>query len=109
MQFMSTAFFTVARVTVVCCIAAILGVGRSEPANNGSAIVIHATVLSVDPAHMTTRIHHAALETMPAADRTCRVRDASRMKNLRRGDTIEAVADTMHSPWMLDRITIVRK
>jgi Cu/Ag efflux protein CusF len=105
---MRIAPFTVVRALLVACIAALAGVGSVEPVNSGSSIVIHATVLSVDRAHMTARIHHAALETMPAADRTCRVRDASNLKTLRRGDTIEAVADTMHSPWMLDRIKIVR-
>jgi Cu/Ag efflux protein CusF len=106
---MNSASFSVARLLLVGCIASLLGVGGLEPASTGSSIVIHAVILSVDPAHMTARIHHAALETMPAADRTCRVRDLANMKALRRGETIEAVADTMHSPWMLDRIRIVRK
>ncbi len=80
-----------------------------ETMNTGSTIVIHGTILTLDRAHNVARIHHAATETMPASDKTCRLRRRDVLQTLHVGDTIEAFADTMHSPWMLDRVRIIKR
>jgi Cu/Ag efflux protein CusF len=73
---------------------------------SAAKMAVFGTVVSVDRAHSTVVLQHAALETMPAGRKRCRFRHAKDMKRLRPGTVIEASADTRHTPWTLDEVRV---
>ena len=73
---------------------------------SAARVPVYGTVISVDRPHSTFVLQHAALETMPAGRKRCRLRHASDMKLLKPGVNIEASADTRHQPWTLDEVQL---
>lgn len=73
---------------------------------SAARVAVYGTVVSVDRSHSTFVLQHAALETMPAGRKRCRLRHAADLKRLRPGTNIEASADTRHQPWTLDEVQI---
>lgn len=91
-------------------LALALGMQGTIAANAGepsaARVAVYGTVVSIDRPHSTLVLQHAALETMPAGQKRCRLRHAADMKRLRPGIKIEASADTRHQPWTLDEVRV---
>jgi hypothetical protein len=82
-----------------------LSVALSAPSGMaGAKIPIQAVVLKIDRAHRRAMIRYGALDTAPGGVREVGVDDRTALREMWAGETIAAVADTSHTPWIISKV-----
>ncbi|MBD5604151.1 MAG: copper-binding protein [Candidatus Eremiobacteraeota bacterium] len=91
-----------ARSVLLCALAATLvAATRQPPALRPFEVLLYGTVRTVDARDRLVTIAYAPLDTAPGGIRTMRVRDPASLVDLRRGDPIQAIADTRRRRWVV--------
>jgi Cu/Ag efflux protein CusF len=62
-------------------------------------VLLYGTVRAVNATARTVTIAYAPLETEAGGIRSMRVFDPVQLEGLRRGDPVQAIADTRRTPW----------
>jgi hypothetical protein len=70
----------------------------------GAKIPIDAVVLKVDKPRSRATIRCAPLDTAPGGVRIVSVGDKIALKHMWVGESIHAIADTSHTPWIVSHI-----
>jgi Cu/Ag efflux protein CusF len=89
------------RIVLVFGLCALLLGASSLPSLQPYEVVVYGTVRGVDSQRRTITIAYAPLDTAPGGIRTMRVSDRRVLRDLQRGDSIQAIADTRRTPWIV--------
>jgi Cu/Ag efflux protein CusF len=88
------------RLLAVLGLAALLGASRDFTLRPYE-VVLYGTVRSIDARHHRITIAYAPLDTAPGGIRAMRIADAVPAGELERGDSVQAIADTRRTPWIV--------
>ncbi len=92
----------------VCALAIALLAETSGAAVRPYEVVLYGTVRSVNPPARSITIAYAPLDTAAGGIRIMHVTDAEPLAGFRRGDPVQAIADTRRTPWTVRDVRRMR-